>query len=91
MSLRFDNIEKIPALLHESILKLQEEQDDGGEQDSQNILSWRTEGCKISMLVGTALDPPKIKTEVLEVIIAECEKSDEVRLHVVVSYELSVP
>ena len=88
MSLTFDNIEKIPALLHEFILKLQEEQDDGGEQDSQDILSWRTEGCKISMLLGTALDPPKIKTEV---IIAECEKSDEVRLHVIVSYELSIP
>ena len=69
----------MPALLYKFILKLQDEQEVGQEEDSADILSWEAEGTKISMLVGRALDPPKVKAEV---IVAECVNSDEVRLHV---------
>ncbi|XP_073241882.1 uncharacterized protein [Porites lutea] len=71
---RFDDIEKVPALLYEFILKLQDEQEAGQEEDSADVLTWEAEGTKISMLVGTALDPPKVKAEV---IVAECVNSDE--------------
>ena len=70
----------MPALLYELILKLQGTyQEAGEEEDSAHILSWETEGSKIYMLQGTALDPPTVKAEV---IVAQCAKSDEVRLHV---------
>ena len=63
-SLSFDEIEKVPVLLCEFILKLQEEQEAREEEDSADILSWETEGGQICMLQRTPLDPLTVKAEV---------------------------